>query len=86
MQVKYLQDFAERFRLNIQYNTEVVSVARQKSHKSKRFVLKDQQNMVYKCDALIVRYASLLLYAMHARMVKMLQYLTKDNAVLQKFQ
>jgi len=66
MQVKYLQDFAERFRLNIQYNTEVVSVARQKSHKSKRFLLKDQQKMVYKCDALIVRYASLLPYAMHA--------------------
>ncbi|XP_065889903.1 FAD-dependent oxidoreductase domain-containing protein 2-like isoform X3 [Dysidea avara] len=52
--VKYLQDFVEHLRLNIKYNTDIVSVARHKSHSKKGFLLKDQRNMIYKCDVVIV--------------------------------
>ena len=59
-QVQYLQDFAERLQLNIQYNTEITHVERpdqgDKGEGSTPFLLKDQNKLVYYCEILIVRY------------------------------
>ena len=56
-QVRYLQDFAERLELNIQYNTEITEVGRppQTGSEPEPFHLKDQNGAIYYCKVLIVR-------------------------------
>ncbi|XP_065899576.1 FAD-dependent oxidoreductase domain-containing protein 2-like [Dysidea avara] len=54
--VTYLQDFAKKLKLNIQYNSEIVSVAREKSDgpTAGKFVLEDRNGTSYHCDIVVV--------------------------------
>ena len=52
-QVKYLQDFARKLNLNIQYETEIVDVSR--PNKTQVFHLTDQNNVVHHCQVVIAR-------------------------------
>ncbi|XP_064406922.1 FAD-dependent oxidoreductase domain-containing protein 2-like [Halichondria panicea] len=49
--VKYLQDFASKLNLNIQYETEIVDVSR--PNKSQVFHLTDQNNVVHHCQVVV---------------------------------
>ena len=51
-QIKYLQDFASKLQLNIQYETEIVDVSRVVAG----FLLTDNRSNVHRCKVLIVRY------------------------------
>ena len=51
-QIKYLQDFASKLDLNIEYETEIVDVSRVVAG----FLLADNRNNVHRCRVLIVRY------------------------------
>ena len=57
-QVVYLQDFADKFGLNIHYNSEIVSIAREKDDRDSReiFILKDHNDTLYSCEITIIRY------------------------------
>ena len=54
----YLQDFADKLGLNIHYNSEIISIAREKDSGDKAdiFMLKDQNDTLYRCEILIIRY------------------------------
>jgi thioredoxin reductase len=56
--VRYLQDYAERFQLNIRYGTEIREVGRlpqpEGGGPSSLFQLRDQEGTVYHCEVLIV--------------------------------
>jgi hypothetical protein len=49
--VKYFEDFASNFNLNIQYNTEIKSILKQNS----QFNLMDQNGDTHTCQVLIIR-------------------------------
>ena len=51
-QIKYLQDFASKLQLNIEYETEIIDVSRVVAG----FLLTDNRNNVHQCRVLIVRY------------------------------
>ena len=51
-QIKYLQDFASKLDLNIEYETEIIDVSRVVAG----FLLTDNRNNVHRCRVLIVRY------------------------------
>ena len=50
--MKYLNDYATAYQLNIQYNTNITRV-----EKDGLFYLTDQHGTTYTCDMLIVRLA-----------------------------
>ena len=50
--MKYLNDYATAYQLNIQYNTNITRV-----EKDSLFYLTDQHGTTYTCDMLIVRLA-----------------------------
>ena len=52
------QDFAEKLKLNIQYYSEIVSVAREKSDGAMtgKFVLENSNWTSYHCGIVVVRY------------------------------
>ncbi|XP_077982946.1 FAD-dependent oxidoreductase domain-containing protein 2-like [Glandiceps talaboti] len=55
--VKYLSDYAQRYRLNIQYNTDVKNIKRiddEYSDVSRKFELINQVNTTYTCRTVIV--------------------------------
>ena len=54
-QVKYLQDFASKLELNIQYETEIVDISRYVDG-GRNFHLTDHRNNVHQCKVVIVRY------------------------------
>ena len=54
-QVKYLQDYANKLELNIQYETEIVDVSRFVDG-GKNFHLTDQSNTIHRCKVVIVGY------------------------------
>lgn len=59
LQVTYLQDFATKLGLNIHYNSEIVSVAREKNNgdgKGDMFTLKDRNNTLYHCRIVVIGY------------------------------
>ena len=51
--VKYLNDFAEKFALNIQYNTRVASITRE-ADGERHFILTDHQGQEYRCQCLLM--------------------------------
>ena len=58
-QVVYLQDFADKFGLNVHYNSEIVSIAREKDDREsggEMFILKDHNDTLYSCEITIIRY------------------------------
>ena len=54
-QHKYLQDYASKLQLNIQYETEIVDVSKHVDG-GRNFHLTDQHNNVHQCRVVIVRY------------------------------
>jgi len=58
LQVIYLQDYAEKFGLNIRYNSEIVSIAREEEDGADMFILKDRNETLYRCEILVMRYYS----------------------------
>lgn len=50
--MKYFEDFADELHLNIMYNAEIKSIARDKV--TKEFILRDQSDQMYKCSILIM--------------------------------
>ena len=61
----YLQDFASKLGLNIHYNSEIVSIAREKNsrdNKAEIFMLKDRNDTLYRCEILIIRYCLYMPY------------------------
>ena len=48
--VKYLNDFAIKFKLNIKYNTNIVNINKYNNN----FILKDDNDNIYKCNKLII--------------------------------
>ncbi len=51
-QVRYFEDYANEFNLNIQYDTDIKKIARDRV--TKDFVLHDQNDQVYTCPVLIM--------------------------------
>ena len=51
--VQYLNDFAEKFALNVQHNTPVTSVAREREG-NRDFILKDANGKEYRCKCLLM--------------------------------
>jgi thioredoxin reductase len=51
--VEYLNDFAEKFALNIQYNTYVSAISRQ-TDGERNFILSDRQGQEYQCRCLLM--------------------------------
>ena len=56
LQAIYLQDYAEKLGLNICFNSEIVSIARERKDGAKIFVLKDRNDTSYRCEILVMRY------------------------------
>ena len=48
--MQYLRDYAAQLNLNIQYNTEIMSIRKEDGH----FVLEDQHKHMYHCNKVIV--------------------------------
>lgn len=54
----YLQDFADKFGLNVRYNSEIVGITREKdvdSSKGEIFTLQGRNDTSYRCQIVIVR-------------------------------
>lgn len=51
--LRYLQDFADKYALKIQYNTKITLVDREKNG-DKQFVLTDANDNIYKCSCLLL--------------------------------
>ncbi|XP_048575414.1 FAD-dependent oxidoreductase domain-containing protein 2 [Nematostella vectensis] len=52
--VKYLNDYATKLKLNVQYNTNIRNVSRKVMGKTTQFFIKDQNDTVYECRTLVV--------------------------------
>ena len=48
--MQYLRDYAAQLNLNIQYNTEIMSIRKEDGH----FVLEDQYKYMYHCNKVII--------------------------------